>query len=532
MNRFLLLTLLTSLIGFSQNPIQPNHQNFNDDIPQELVERMNPFYLEFGDDGMDFNPSQKLNIKENQSFQSEMIVQNSEYTLRLDRTKYFDFGLKSYEYHYDEFGNLTYYNVSSYDLLDRDEGFFDENNNLIVQYRVYLDGICEGWCVNQKNEFSYNDNGTLNNQEIYGPSESGSYINLISNVKWNYNEVGNISSVLNYFYSNLINDLYPKNIDNYSYDSHNRLVSVNNTNISNENINFLSEEYFYNNGNLSRFIDYDYHYKTSCELGIGSKGEYYYDENGNQTLYIRYSWDTTTQSFFPYSKIEYSYDVSGNLILRRYYLWNESNQNYLSHIDNEYTYDENGNLNLKVSYNYINETRIPYSKTEFTYDSFNLKTSEVLFLYYQNPNHPNGGDFIPLYMMVIETFSESDNELIREGVIYHTNNGQWSTFHELEGEEFKSYWYYTKESSLSTNSVESNSFLIYPNPTSNSLHINSSESLLNPLFELYDVKGSKILSNPFKLTEPIDVSDLQPSMYIYNVKDGSEVKQSGKVIIE
>ena len=37
---------------------------------------------------------------------------------------------------------------------------------------------------------------------------------------------------------------------------------------------------------------------------------------------------------------------------------------------------------------------------------------------------------------------------------------------------------------------------------------------------------------PFKLTEPIDVSDLQPSMYIYNVKDGSEVKQSGKVLIE
>ena len=58
------------------------------------------------------------------------------------------------------------------------------------------------------------------------------------------------------------------------------------------------------------------------------------------------------------------------------------------------------------------------------------------------------------------------------------------------------------------------------------------EYLKTPIFELYDVKGSKILSNPFKLTEPIDVSDLQPSMYIYNVKDGSEVKQSGKVLIE
>jgi hypothetical protein len=75
-------------------------------------------------------------------------------------------------------------------------------------------------------------------------------------------------------------------------------------------------------------------------------------------------------------------------------------------------------------------------------------------------------------------------------------------------------------------------FQIYPNPTSNSLYINSSEYLKTPIFELYDVKGIKVLSNPFKPTVPIDVSDLQPSMYIYNVKDGSEVKKSGKVLIE
>lgn len=133
--------------------------------------------------------------------------------------------------------------------------------------------------------------------------------------------------------------------------------------------------------------------------------------------------------------------------------------------------------------------------------------------------------------MDITTSYETETNLVREGIIseFEINSNTWN---ELEGEEFKSYWYYTKTQSLSTNSVESNSFSIYPNPTSNKLLINSSESLSNPIFELYNVKGSKILSNPFKLTKPIDVSDLQPSMYIYNVKDGSEVKQSGKVLIE
>lgn len=52
MNRFLLFTLLISLIGFSQNP-KPNHQNFNDDIPQGLVEKMNPNNFELRDDEID-----------------------------------------------------------------------------------------------------------------------------------------------------------------------------------------------------------------------------------------------------------------------------------------------------------------------------------------------------------------------------------------------------------------------------------------------------------------------------------------------
>jgi hypothetical protein len=141
------------------------------------------------------------------------------------------------------------------------------------------------------------------------------------------------------------------------------------------------------------------------------------------------------------------------------------------------------------------------------------------------------GVYKPSFVQDYSIHFETDSELVIVGITkqYDTNFNTWN---ELEGEEFKSYFYYTKTQSLSTNSVEPNSFSIYPNPTSNSLHINSSESLSNPLLELYDVKGSKILSNPFKLTEPIDVSGLQPSLYIYNIKDGSEVKQSGKVLVE
>ena len=198
----------------------------------------------------------------------------------------------------------------------------------------------------------------------------------------------------------------------------------------------------------------------------------------------------------------------------------------------ENTYDENGYRTLYVRYtwNTNSQSFVPIMKDIRSYDS-NFSPVRTLTQWKIEKYYSELGVYKPSFVKDYSIHSETDTELVIVGITKHYDTN-FNTWNELEGEEFKSYWYYTKDSSLFTNSLEPNSFSIYPNPTSNSLHINSSESLSNPVFELYDVKGSKILSNPFKLTEPIDVSGLQPSMYIYNIKDGSEVKQSGKIIKE
>ena len=362
MKRCLLFTLLISFIGYSQNPIQPNHPNFEEGLPQDLVEKMKPINLEFGDDEMmDFNPIQRVNGMKLQSFQSDMMVENvNEVIYRFDGETYIK---------------------------------FDENDL------------------------------------------TGKYTRQV-------------------------------------------------------------------------------------------------DENGNQTHYIQYNWDSESQSFVPSSKSEYTYDENGIQTFYIYYSWDSESQSFVPSRKYENTYDENGNRTHYIRYNWDSESQsfVPILKDETTYDSnFTpvwTRTQWKIEKYYSGL-----GVYKPSFVKDYSIHSETDTELVIVGIIkqYDTNFNTWN---ELEGEEFKSYWYYTKTQSLSTNSVEPNSFSIYPNPTSNSLQIHSSESLSNPIFELYDVKGSKILSNPFKLTEPIDVSDLQPSMYIYNVKDGSEVKQSGKIIKE
>ena len=52
------------------------------------------------------------------------------------------------------------------------------------------------------------------------------------------------------------------------------------------------------------------------------------------------------------------------------------------------------------------------------------------------------------------------------------------------------------------------------------------------MLEVYDLKGSKIFSKNFNLSESIDMSRLEASIYLYKVKDGNKVKQSGKFIKE
>ena len=422
MKRVLLFTIIISFIGYSKNPNLPNHPNFKNDLQQELVERMNPLNLEFGDDGMmDLNLTQRISDVKLQSLQSEMIVQSdNDITYRLD--------------------GYTSVSFNENDLTSKTESTYDENGSQTI--RIYYT-----WDTNTQ-----------------------SFI--------------------------------PKNKIEYTYD---------------ENGNPTIRIYYTRDTTTQSFVPYNKH-------------EYTYDENGNETLKIYYTWDTTTQSFVPNSKSEQNYDENGNRTLYIGYTWDTNTLSFVPTTKYEYTYDENGNNTLYIisSLDTTTQSFVPVKKDVGTYDyTFHphYKTQRKTEKYY------NGIGYKPSFVQDYSIHSETDTELVVLGITkqYDTNSNTWS---ELQGEEFKSYWYYTKSPSLSTNSLESNLFSIYPNPTSNTLKINSSEYLKTPIFEIYDVKGSKVLSNRFKPTEHIDVSDLQPSMYIYYVKDGSEIKQSGKVLIE
>lgn len=281
-------------------------------------------------------------------------------------------------------------------------------------------------------------------------------------------------------------------------------------------------------GRSTSINGYEYNICASEKIGI-RKIELIYDDVLNGQTYRAFRKDNNGDFVFSY-EIGTFFDDNSRLVKQTQFV----DLDYYSpgyYWSYENTYDNNGNLieTLNSKWNIERNVFEPYKRELRTYDDNFYPYNLIQF---QIDKYYNGlGVYKPSFKKDYSIHLETDTQLVIVGITkqYDVNFNTWT---ELDGEEFKSYLYYTKESSLSTNSLETNSFSIYPNPTSNTIQINSSEHLKNPLFELYDVKGSVILSNPFKFTEPIDVRDLQPSTYIYNIKDGNEVKQTGKILIE
>ena len=83
-----------------------------------------------------------------------------------------------------------------------------------------------------------------------------------------------------------------------------------------------------------------------------------FNENGNQTLYIRYDWNTDSQSFVPSYKWETTYDDDGYSNIYVTYNWNTDSQSFVPNEKYETTIDfVDGNRNqTTVGYDWITDS--------------------------------------------------------------------------------------------------------------------------------------------------------------------------------
>jgi hypothetical protein len=356
------------------------------------------------------------------------------------------------------------------------------NNTLFLDYKWSTDS--ESFVLNQKSESTYDANG---NQTMYMWSTwntNSQSFTPSSKTEFTYNADGN----------KILGMRYQWNTDSQSF-------------VPNSKIEF----YYDDNENPTQEINYQW--ITDSESFVpSSKYEYTYDDNGNLTLWIYSSWKSDSQSFVLNSKNESTYD--GNRTLRVYYYLDYSSQSLVPGFKYEYADDASGNriLYIRYEWNTDSESFIPTSKEEYTYDYTKIipRTEHISYLWF-----PSLGVFKPSNKKEYTIILDNETNAILMGTIskYDTNFNQWT---EVAGEEFKSYEYYTKAESLSTEVLNETLFLIYPNPVKDKLFI---QGVSNPLkVSIYNLLGKKVLS--IKNTNNINVQSLPSGVYTIRISDG------------
>ena len=148
-----------------------------------------------------------------------------------------------------------------------------------------------------------------------------------------------------------------------------------------------------------------------------SKRIYSYDNMENMTLLESYYWDYDNNILILNYKYEYEYDINGNVIMEAYFY----NYDYPSGYKSEYTYDNHRNIITETSYDWQNDTWVPFYKYVYTYD---VNENPILFLVY----NWNGYEWF-IYNKIENTYNAAGNLTLR---LYSYWSGEWIPYQKFE----------------------------------------------------------------------------------------------------
>ena len=487
--------------------------------------------------------------------------------LRLDRISSINFDGNSiigkYEEAYDAKGNQTLsisYNwnttTQSFVPSDKQEYAYDANGNQTLDIFYYWDATTQSFVPSYKYESTFDAKGNRTlyiDYFLYNTTTQS----FVPNYKQEstFDASGNQTLLIDYLWDTSTQSFVPNYKVEYTYDANGNQIFFIEYFWSTTTLSFVPNykgEYTYDaNGNQ---ISINYSWNTTTKsFVLSGKNESTYDANGNQTLWIYYYWDATTKSFIPDSKWEYTYDANGNQTFSIWYLWNITTKSYVRELKFESTYDTNGNQTLYLSIRY------PYEllnfKEEFAYDVNGNKTLDIKYTWdtstksfvpvskeirtYSDGSlisvmmykwYPELGIYKPSFKTEYATILDTATQLHKMGVSYQydTNFNVWK---KLEGEEFKSYFYYTKTGALSTQTVENDLISLYPNPTSQVLYVSHPE--LNALgIQIVDLNGKQMYLGTIQKDVPLDVSTYTPGMYLVTIENKETNKKNTYKIIK
>jgi hypothetical protein len=337
---------------------------------------------------------------------------------------------------------------------------------------------------------------------------------------------------------------------NYSYDS-------NSNGISFLEQSWVSEQW---ENSFQLIFTYDSHNNQTSEtaqyweFGIWNdawKVTYAYDTRNNLTEIVYMHWDFYLEQWDDPSKYIYLFDENNNVIEELYQRWyneqwtNRVREIYTYNIQNKktskirqdcsssgnwfnvfkstYNYDINNNMIEELFQRWKSEQWEIDGRDIYTYDDQNNMASHIIqgwdsenwkncekFTYSFDDHHNTTECFYQIWYN--DEWFDANIWPTTLNYIYYNNNQSsifWNGIHKIAVSYIK-----IGTVSIQENPAIENSIKLYPNPVSNILHIETSNSNTLPEVKIYSIYGVLLL---YTKGNQIDVSSLSNGIYIVDI---------------
>lgn len=341
-------------------------------------------------------------------------------------------------------------------------------------------------------------------------------------------------------------------ITDYGYDEQNRIVSIVYSQVGYEEYSSKMTMEYDNDGRLS--LQYMWSMSEDQWVAV-HKIIYEYNAQGNVAKTEMYGIDDDLVTWFLMEREEYSYNADGQPTVCLTYIWNYftggveldtktewtyndqqqcikiesfyiSEESWIINMRTEYSYDNHGNLiqEIESGASDVDDAMVYSWKTEYQYDDHNNATEITNYnydeavpewIFYEQSN-------ITFDLSVAYNKVAGYNVALDGGEEYFKNKLLQISTIDLDDEETIINLYYSNATEL--NEVSEGSWVIWPNPTTEVLHLNGANPSQVNIFSL-DGKLVMTLDNN---AQTINVSHLANGSYLLKatMNDGTVTTQT------
>ncbi len=395
----------------------------------------------------------------------------------------------------------------------KSEFTYNEDGKLLENVSKEWDDVFEDWINSTKMEYTYNEKGEIITEinSIWDSTDE----EWINNQKFesNYDTNGNRKTYTIYNWNNTLS-IWNNNLkeeekhDEFGNDT--LLILMEWEENSNSWVNFFKTEFLIDSNSRKTSSVESLWDKVTNKWENAYKSDYIYDSNGNLLEKTVSEWDSDLILWFFSDKQEYTYNLNQKPEELTESIWNRDLNQWDLSLKSQYKFDSNGNP-VEEKYSKWNAITIEWdfsTKYEHLYD-LNITKEELLI--------PSLSDFFPDYRDFI--FNKP-----LEVLSFDYLDSKWKSYNKVN-------YYYTALDDLSVNHVNSIEIKVFPNPTSGEIYFRFEKEIKEAVFDMFDIKGRKVLSKKIIKDQKMNISDFDTGIYFYNIKLDDKIF-SGKIIIE